>query len=110
LPGPPPPVEEVVQKIQQLNSYNGVTSNKNFQQRNAGFSQQIEKSPNTIIKPSGTESANVQQQQQQQQQTQTPHLTNGQHQQPQQPNPLNRIATPLPQGISRCVQSSEVLY
>ncbi|KAH8519065.1 hypothetical protein H0E87_000765 [Populus deltoides] len=97
LPGPPPPVEEVVQKIQQLNSYNGVTSNKNFQQRNAGFSQQIEKSPNTIIKPSGTESANVQQQQQQ---TQTPHLTNGQHQQPQQPNPLNRIATPLP-GISR---------
>ncbi|KAJ6965909.1 hypothetical protein NC652_003705 [Populus alba x Populus x berolinensis] len=100
LPGPPPPVEEVVQKIQQLNSYNSVTSNKNFQQRNAGFSQQIEKSPNTIIKPSGTESANVQQQQQ----TQTPHLTNGQHQQPQQPNPLNRIATPLPQGISRLLR------
>ncbi|KAG5254643.1 30-kDa cleavage and polyadenylation specificity factor [Salix suchowensis] len=100
LPGPPPPVEEVVQKIQQLNSYNHGTSNKNFQQRNAGFSQQIEKSPNIIIKPSGTESANLQQQQQQQQ-TQTPHLTNGQHQQPQQPNPLNRIATPLPQGISR---------
>ncbi|KAB5521170.1 hypothetical protein DKX38_025489 [Salix brachista] len=35
LPGPPPPVEEVVQKIQQLNSYNHGTSNKNFQQRNA---------------------------------------------------------------------------
>ncbi|KAB5534391.1 hypothetical protein DKX38_017477 [Salix brachista] len=51
---------------------------------------QMEKSPITIIKPSGTESANMQQQQ-------------------QQPNPLNRIATPLPQGISRCVQSSEAI-
>ncbi|CAK7324575.1 unnamed protein product [Dovyalis caffra] len=95
LPGPPPPVEEVVQKIQQLNSYNYGTSNKFFQQRTAGFSQQIEKSPNTIVKPSGTESVNVQQQQQ----TQAPNLTNGQHQ--QQPNLLNRLATPLPQGISR---------
>uniref|UniRef100_A0A6N2LH31 Uncharacterized protein n=1 Tax=Salix viminalis TaxID=40686 RepID=A0A6N2LH31_SALVM len=55
---------------------------KFFQQRNCGFPQQMEKSPITIIKPSGTESANMQQQQ-------------------QQPNPLNRIATPLPQGISR---------
>ena len=110
MPGPPPPVVEAVQKTQQLNSYNYGNSNKFFQQRTAGVPQQIEKSPITIIKPSGTESANLQQQQQQQPQTQTqaqaPNLPNGQ----QQPNPLNRIATTLPQGISRCVQSSEVFY
>ncbi|XP_011011896.1 PREDICTED: 30-kDa cleavage and polyadenylation specificity factor 30-like [Populus euphratica] len=98
LPGPPPPVVEAVQKTQQLNSYNYGNSNKFFQQRTAGFPQQIEKAPITIIKPSGTESANLQQQQQQPQtQAQAPNLPNGQ----QQPNPLNRIATTLPQGISR---------
>ncbi|OMO92315.1 Zinc finger, CCCH-type [Corchorus olitorius] len=75
LPGPPPPVEEILQKIQQLSSYN--YNNKFFQQRNANFTQQTEKSQipqgqNNVNqgaggKPSTTESANVQQQQQVQQ-------------------------------------------
>uniref|UniRef100_A0A2P2ILE8 Cleavage and polyadenylation specificity factor CPSF30-like n=1 Tax=Rhizophora mucronata TaxID=61149 RepID=A0A2P2ILE8_RHIMU len=120
LPGPPPPVEEMLQKIQQLTSYNHGNPNKFFQQKGAGFSHQNEKSqfsqgPSTIGqgaagKPSVTESANIQQQQQQQaQQSQQPasqpqvqNFTNG------MPNQGNRTATPLPQGISRCVQSPEV--
>ncbi|KAG8652141.1 hypothetical protein MANES_06G055600v8 [Manihot esculenta] len=72
LPGPPPPVEEVLHKIQQLNSYNYGSSNKFFQQRGAGFQQHIvsQGSNNTgqgvAGKPLVTESANVQQLQQQQ--------------------------------------------
>lgn len=111
LPGPPPPVEEVLQKIQQLSSYN--YNNKFFQQRNAGFPQQTEKyqipqGQNNVnqaasaAKPSTTESANVQQQQQQVQQpqqqvsqTQIQNVPNGQS------NQANRTSIPLPQGISR---------
>ncbi|XP_039006971.1 30-kDa cleavage and polyadenylation specificity factor 30-like isoform X2 [Hibiscus syriacus] len=107
LPGPPPSVEEVLQKIQQLTSYN--YNNKFFQQRNAGFPQQTEKSlipqgQNNVNqgatgKPSTTESANVQQQfqqpQQQVSQTQIQNVPNGQS------NQANRNAIPLPQGISR---------
>ncbi|XVE67509.1 hypothetical protein DITRI_Ditri08aG0166800 [Diplodiscus trichospermus] len=108
IPGPPPPVEEILQKIQQLSSYN---YNKFFQQRNAGFPQQAEKSQiplgqNNVNqgaagKPSTTESANVQQQQQVQQpqpqvsQTQIQNVPSGQS------NQANRTAIPLPQGISR---------
>lgn len=111
LPGPPPPVEEVLQKIQHLNSYNYNTSNKFFQQRNGGFPQQPDRSqpaqvPNSfnqgvVVKPSAAESANVQQPQQflqtQQQvgQTQTQSLPNGLASQ------ANRAALPLPPGISR---------
>lgn len=119
MPGPPPPVEEVLQKIQHLYSYNYASSNKFFQQRGAGYSQQADKSqfpqgPNTTDqavpgKPLAAESGNVQQQQQQQHQVQqaqqqasqnqTQNIPNG------QPNQVNRTAIPLPQGISRCVQS-----
>ncbi|XP_050223914.1 30-kDa cleavage and polyadenylation specificity factor 30 [Mercurialis annua] len=120
LPGPPPPVEEVLQKIQQLNSYNYGSSNKFFQHKGAGFQQQADNKsqfshgPNNVAqglatKPSGTESANAHMPQQQQQQqlgqgqlsqqlvaqnpTQNP--PNGQPIQP------NKTAIPLPQGISR---------
>ncbi|KAB1222648.1 Cleavage and polyadenylation specificity factor CPSF30 [Morella rubra] len=78
LPGPPPPIEEVLQKIQHLSSYNYNSSNRFYQQRNGGFPQRADKSqfpqgPNTanqgvVGKPSTIESANVQQQQQSQQQ------------------------------------------
>ncbi|PPR91347.1 hypothetical protein GOBAR_AA29341 [Gossypium barbadense] len=84
FPGPPPPVEEVLQKIQQLSAYN--YNNKFYQQRNAGFPQQTEKSQipqaqNNVNqgaagKPSATESTNS--------------------------NQANRTAIPLPQGISSC--------
>lgn len=114
LPGPPPPVEEVLQKIQHLNSYNYNSSNRFFQQRNGNFPQQAEKSqfpqgPNTanlgVVKPSTNESSNVQQPPQSQQQVSqnhTPSISNG------LPNQTNRTSIPLPQGISRCVQSPEV--
>lgn len=112
-------MEEVLQKIQQLSAYN--YNNKFYQQRNAGFPQQTEKSQipqaqNNVNqgaagKPSATESTNVHQQQQQQQvqqlqqqvsQTQIQNVPNGQS------NQANRTAIPLPQGISRCVQSPGV--
>ncbi|XP_057428639.1 30-kDa cleavage and polyadenylation specificity factor 30 [Lotus japonicus] len=109
-PGPPPPVEEVLQKIQHL-SYNYNSSNKFFHQRGTGYNQQVEKpqfpqginSTNQVVagKPLGAESGNVQQQQQVQQsqqqisQSQTQNLANG------QPIQANRTATPLPQGVSR---------
>lgn len=119
LPGPPPPVEEVLQKIQQLNSYNYGNTNRFYQNRNPNYSHQAEKSQfpqmpnasNQVSKPAVVESANNQQQQQQgtpsQQtatQSQTPNLLNGQQ------NQANRTATPLPQGTSRCVQSYKVFY
>ncbi|KAA0036926.1 30-kDa cleavage and polyadenylation specificity factor 30 [Cucumis melo var. makuwa] len=110
LPGPPPSVEEILQKIQHLGSYNYGSSNKFFSQRGVGLPQQNEKSQfpqgpapvtqGVIGKPSTAESANVQQQQvqqpaQQTSQTQIQSVSNG------QPNQLNRTATSLPQGISR---------
>ncbi|XP_022762696.1 30-kDa cleavage and polyadenylation specificity factor 30 isoform X4 [Durio zibethinus] len=116
LPGPPPAVEEVLQKIQQLSSYN--YNNKFFQQRNAGFPQQTEKSQipqgqnnvnqGAFAKPSTTESANMQQQQQVQQpqqqvsQTQIQNVPNGQS------NQANRTAIPLPQGISRVLRCPSI--
>ena len=44
LPRPPPPLEEILQKIQHLGSYNYGPSNKFFTQRGVGLSQQNEKS------------------------------------------------------------------
>ena len=111
MPEPPPPLEEILQKIQHLGSYNYGPSNKFFTQRGVGLSQQNKKSqfpqvPALVTqgvtgKPSAAESANVQQQQGQQfapQASQTPvqSLSNGHDQ-------LNRNAMSLPQGISRCV-------
>lgn len=119
LPGPPPPVEEVLQKIQHLNSYNYNNSNKFSQQRNGGFPQQHDRSQpaqvansfnQVVVRPSAAESANVQQPQQFQQtqqqvaQTQAQSVPNGLASQ------ANRAALPLPQGISRCVQSPKVFY
>uniref|UniRef100_A0A5B7ASC4 Cleavage and polyadenylation specificity factor CPSF30 n=1 Tax=Davidia involucrata TaxID=16924 RepID=A0A5B7ASC4_DAVIN len=109
LPGPPPPVEEVLQKIQHL-SYTYGNLNRFFQNRNANYHQQAERSQfpqgsnalnqGVAVKPSTTESPNMQQQQVQQpqhqvSQTQIQNLPNGQQ------NQANKTATPLPQGISR---------
>lgn len=119
LPGPPPPVEEVLQKIQNLNSFNYGTSNRFFQQRNSGYPQQAEKSHvpqglNSVnqgvpVKPSTTDTLSMQQQQvpqsqQQASQTQIQNLPNG------LPNQMSRIATPLPQGLSRCVRSPNIYF
>lgn len=117
-PGPPPPVEEVLQKIQHLYSYNYNASNKFFQQRGSSYNQQVEKSQfpqgvnstnqGVAAKPLAAESGNAQQQQQQQQVQQSQQLVSqSQMQNPAngQPNQANRTATPLPQGISRSVQS-----
>jgi len=112
--GPPPPIEEVLQKIQHLYSYNYNNSHKFNQQRGSNYNQQVEKSQfpqginsanqGVVGKPVVAESGNGQQQQQVQQsqqqvsQNQAQNLTNG------QPNQANRTSTPLPQGISRCVR------
>ncbi|KAL3522832.1 hypothetical protein ACH5RR_015666 [Cinchona calisaya] len=110
LPGPPPPVEEVLQKIQQLTSYNYGNTNRFLQNRNPNYLQQSEKSQfpqipngaNQVAKPTTAESPAVQQQQpqgpqsqQQVSQAQTQNLPNGQQ------NQANRTATSLPQGTSR---------
>ncbi|RVW24003.1 Zinc finger CCCH domain-containing protein 45 [Vitis vinifera] len=109
LPGPPPTMEEVFQKIQQLSSFNYGSSNRFYQNRNP-YNQQTEKSQilqgsnavnlGTVAKSSTTEAINVQQQQvqppqQQVSQTQMQNLPNG------LPNQANKTASPLPQGISR---------
>ncbi|CAI9089659.1 OLC1v1024274C1 [Oldenlandia corymbosa var. corymbosa] len=107
LPGPPPPVEEVLQKIQQLTSYNHGNTNRFYQNRNSNFSQQPEKSQfsqvnngsNQVAKPTtGDFPAGQQQQslpsQQILNQAQTQNISNGQQ------NATSK-ATPLPQGTSR---------
>ncbi|ESQ33824.1 hypothetical protein EUTSA_v10007064mg [Eutrema salsugineum] len=100
LPGPPPPVEEVLQKIQQLTSYN-YGPNRFYQPRNVA--PQLPDKPQVQVLTQGQpqESGNLQQQQQQQQQPQQ-----SQHQvsQTQIQNPAdqtNRTAHPLPQGVNR---------
>ncbi|XP_009599048.1 30-kDa cleavage and polyadenylation specificity factor 30-like [Nicotiana tomentosiformis] len=113
LPGPPPPVEEVLQKIQNLTSYNYGYSNRFLQNRNANYSTQADKSPtqqvqnvmNQAVKstavepPIGPQHQAHQQQVQQPQHhsapTQTQTLPNGQQ------NQADRTAIPLPQGTSR---------
>ncbi|KAJ7969088.1 30-kDa cleavage and polyadenylation specificity factor 30 [Quillaja saponaria] len=44
MPGPPPPIEEVLQKMQHLYSDNDNTSNKSFQQQGVAYPQQVENS------------------------------------------------------------------
>jgi cleavage and polyadenylation specificity factor subunit 4 len=115
LPGPPPPVEEVLQKILQMRSFN------RFGQYRNHYNQQAERShppqgsglPNhtstdnatALVQPSGVQQAQTMNQQAPQQQ-QKPNATdqvqgvsNGLS------NPATRIAPPLPQGPSRCVWS-----
>lgn len=121
LPGPPPPVEEVLQKIQNLTSYG--YSNRFFQNRNTNYPTQADKSQipqvhnvmNQAVKSTPAEPPTVQQHQPHQQQVQQ------QVQQPQhqgaltqtlpnsQQNQADRAAIPLPQGTSRCVQSFKVI-
>ncbi|KAM7263027.1 hypothetical protein ACFE04_000710 [Oxalis oulophora] len=108
LPGPPPSVEEVLQKIQQLTAYNNYNNNnKYFTPRGPGFPQQADRNQasqgnqNSGIRPLTTESAaNVQQNQMQQPQQQA---SQNQIQNPANgvPNQANRSATALPPGISR---------
>jgi len=118
-PGPPPPVEEILQKIQQLTSYNYGSSNRFSQQRNSNYSQPAERpqfqqaanNVNQASKPTATESSNIPQQpqgQQQQQQQQEAGLVQIQNVASNPSNPAGRTATPLPQGITRCVQSAKV--
>ncbi|KAK8940978.1 Cleavage and polyadenylation specificity factor CPSF30 [Platanthera zijinensis] len=126
LPGPPPPVEEVFQKIQQLFNYG--SSNRFFQHRNTGYNQQMEKSQlpqgsavsNQFAEskaPGVVEPLNSQQQSQGQQSQQQERLQLQEQPQQQQqqncseipvqnitnglPNHPNRTASPLPPGQSR---------
>lgn len=117
LPGPPPSVEEVLQKIQHLSSFGYGSSNKFFQHRNNGYTQsekpqfsQGSAAPNqvtpvnsavTLAPPNAqqTQSQPQQPQQQQASQVQAQNPLNGSS------NQVNRIASPLPQGQSRCVWS-----
>ncbi|KAL6991987.1 30-kDa cleavage and polyadenylation specificity factor 30 [Sarracenia purpurea var. burkii] len=118
LPGPPPSVEEVLQKIQQMTSYNYGNSNRFIQNRNANYPLQTEKfqftqGPNatnqgTAAKSSTTESPNMQPQQHVQQSQQPVNQTQIQNLPNVPPTQGNRTSTPLPPGISRCVQSSKV--
>ncbi|XP_048491177.1 30-kDa cleavage and polyadenylation specificity factor 30 isoform X3 [Beta vulgaris subsp. vulgaris] len=107
-PGPPPPVDEVLQKIQQLTSYSYGASNRFFQQRNTNYSQQADRSQfpqganstnqGAVPKPTATESSNMQQQLQQLPLAGQDQLQNL----PSNPsNQTGRIATPLPQGLTR---------
>ncbi|XP_015063516.1 30-kDa cleavage and polyadenylation specificity factor 30-like [Solanum pennellii] len=108
MPGPPPPVVEVLQKIQNLTSHG--YSNRFFQNRNTNYSTQADKSqipqvPNVMnqaVKSTATEPPIGQPHQPHQQQVQQP-----QHQgAPTQTQTLpgtqqNQAAIPLPQGPSR---------
>ncbi|XP_074272482.1 30-kDa cleavage and polyadenylation specificity factor 30 [Silene latifolia] len=109
LPGPPPPVDEILQKIQQLTSYNYGGQNRFYQQRNTNYSQQSERpqfqqgdnaaNQAVVPKPSATDLSNMQQQSQDQKQVagQAP----AQNPAGDPSNPTSRTATPLPQGITR---------
>lgn len=113
LPGPPPPVEEVFQKIQQLSSFNYGSGNRFYQHKNTGYNQQTEKPhfpqvsgpPNqpTSVRPPVSVEPQSMQQQSQAQQSQAQQV--GENQGQNVPNGLsnlaNRTASPLPQGQSR---------
>lgn len=105
LPGPPPPVEEVLQKIQQLTSYN-FGPNRFYQPRNVAPQLQDKPQGQVPTQSQPQESGNLQQQQQQQ-----PQQSQHQVSQTQIPNPAdqtNRSSHPLPQGVNRFVQSPKV--
>lgn len=102
LPGPPPPVEEVLQKIQQLTSYN-YGPNRFYQPRNAA-PQLGDVKPQVQVQTQ--EPGNLQQQQQQPQQSQ--HQVSQTQTQTQTQNTADQTSHPLPRGLNRCVQSSKV--
>ncbi|GAB2214037.1 hypothetical protein Droror1_Dr00018369 [Drosera rotundifolia] len=106
LPGPPPPVEEVLQKIQQLTSYNYGGSNRFYQQRGQNYSQQGAQlqqngNPASQLKPSTMDSSNIEPQGQNEQQLQQTSHTQLQKIATDVPNSTTRTATPLPQGVTR---------
>ncbi|KAJ6805211.1 zinc finger CCCH domain-containing protein 45 [Iris pallida] len=114
LPGPPPPVEEVFQKIQHLCSFSFGSSNRFFQHRNTGYNQQGDKSQflqgsglanqQALVKPPATvEPPSVQPPQSQIQQPQPQQLSENQAHNISNglSNQANRTASPLPQGQSR---------
>ncbi|XP_010941538.1 zinc finger CCCH domain-containing protein 45 isoform X2 [Elaeis guineensis] len=116
LPGPPPPVEEVFQKIQHLSAFNYYgSSNRYFQHRNTSYNQQSERpqlsqgsavaNQNAAAKPIPVEPSNVQQPQTQIQQSQPPPQPPPENQVQNISNALlnqaTRTASPLPQGQSR---------
>ncbi|KAF6166118.1 hypothetical protein GIB67_023828 [Kingdonia uniflora] len=121
LPGPPPLVEEVFQKIQNQNSFNYGYSNRFFQPRSSGYNQQTERfpfpqGPNVVNQAVGakqftTAESPVMQQQSQVQQPQEQQVN--QNQMNNLPDALanqgTAIASPLPPGLSRCVQTSVLL-
>lgn len=112
LPGPPPPVEEVFQKLQQLAAKNfGGSSNRFFQNRNRNYPPQPEKftsSPGHNTASQGiparpmVDAPYLHQQKLQVHNTQQPGTQNpGQNNSSGQQNQGTTAATPLPQGISR---------
>ncbi|KAK4709866.1 hypothetical protein R3W88_004379 [Solanum pinnatisectum] len=112
IPGPPPPVEEILQKIQHLASYNYGYSNRFNQNRNANYSTQTDKSQasqaqngmSLAVKSTATETPIIQQHQPHQQ-VQPPQLQGGPTQAQIHPNgqqnQADRTAVVLPQGTSR---------
>ncbi|KAL5731670.1 30-kDa cleavage and polyadenylation specificity factor 30 [Ranunculus cassubicifolius] len=105
LPGPPPPVEEVYQRIQHLTSFNFNKPNNFFQNRNFQQTErfQVPQGPGVLngLKHSiPAESLNVQQQQSHFQQP--PEQLASQNQLQNLPNgPVSTMSSPLPQGLTR---------
>ncbi|WZZ46025.1 hypothetical protein YC2023_042284 [Brassica napus] len=92
LPGPPPPVEEVLQKIQQLTSYS-YGPNRFYQPRNAA-PQLGDVKPQVQVQTQ--EPGNLHQQQQQQQPQQSQHQVS--QTQTQTQNTADQTSHPLPRG------------
>jgi cleavage and polyadenylation specificity factor subunit 4 len=116
LPGPPPPVEEVFQKIQQMFSYNHGPQSRFFPNKNSNFNNSNthnHHNSNSTNFPNGDKQQPAQGSQNamavgQQQQPANPTNQQTVQQQGAQngvPAPSVRTASPLPQGPSRCVWS-----
>ncbi|XP_071696762.1 30-kDa cleavage and polyadenylation specificity factor 30 [Rutidosis leptorrhynchoides] len=117
LPGPPPSIEEVLQKIQQLTSYNYGNSNRFFQNRNPNYPQQSDKfqfpqgnnDTNQVNKPVTTDAGSLQpmppsspqQQHIALSQQHVGQLGQSQAQSNGQQNQANKSSIPLPPGTSR---------
>ncbi|XP_057819474.1 30-kDa cleavage and polyadenylation specificity factor 30 isoform X2 [Cryptomeria japonica] len=115
MPGPPPAVEEVFQKLQQWATVtNGSYPNRYPQHRQNNYHHQAEKtqpSPNASQRPLGSSPSGDEPKNQQQQRTQRlpQHQTNQSQGQPVNPSAngfsnqsnVGSAALPLPQGLSR---------
>ncbi|KAL5660907.1 hypothetical protein ACJX0J_028032, partial [Zea mays] len=110
LPGPPPSVEEVLQKILQMRSFNRYSQNRNNNYNHQGErpqhpqgsglpNQNSAENATAVDPPAGGQQAQTLNQQPPQQQ-QKPN-TNDQAQGVSNGHQATRIATPLPQGPSR---------